>query len=219
MGKGIEDLAIPIAALGAVALTGGAAAPALGAAGAAGAAGAGGAASALGATGAAGFAGNALAAQGAAGLLGGAGATAAGYGGATAGLGSLAANSAASALPDGLATYGPNNEFIGSTIANDGMTANSFGGYDQLNGLERFGQRFSGMDFGGNGLKTAQKGLGMMQGQGQQPQAQQQAPAGAIQPRPQQQTGSFLDSSNIASLEEEEMRKRQWLMGLGSPNA
>jgi hypothetical protein len=117
-----------------------------------------------------------------------------------------------------MASFGPNGEYVGSTIANDGLSANSFtGGFDSLNPFERFGQRISGMDFNGKGLQVAQKGLGMMQGQ-EQP--QQQAPAGAIQPRaPQQQAGSFVDSSNITPLQLEELKKRQWLTGLGNPNA
>lgn len=54
-------------------------------------------------------------------------------------------DTAATAISDpnaATATYGLNNEFTGNTIANNGMTYNPYtGGYDTLNGFQRFGQQ------------------------------------------------------------------------------
>ncbi len=212
MGKGLASLLIPAAAIGATVLTGGAAAPAL--AGAAGATGAGAAAT----TGAGlGLAGDALAAQGATGLLGGAGAAAAGYG---AGVGTAASalgtGAASEGLGSGMASYGPNGEYVGNTIASDGLSANSFtGGYDALNPLQRAGQRLGGMDFDGKGMQIAQKGMGMMQGgQPQQGQIQNAPPAAPMQ-RPQQQAGSFVDSNNMSPEELEMLKRKSWLENIG----
>ena len=110
---------------------------------------------------------DAMTAQGASGLLGASGAEAAGYGGTSA----LAGETAA-ALPE-YAAYGPNNEFWGQTIANDGMTANAYtGGYDSMGTMGRLGQRVSG--FVGdnmNNMGIAKQGMGLLNGQqAQQPQ-------------------------------------------------
>ncbi len=160
MGKNLLPM---LAGVGLAAATGGIGAGATGALGAAGGTGAAGA-GALGA-------GNALAAQGAAGLLGGAGASAAGYG---AGAGALGATGGASAgLGDAAtATFGPNNEFTGQTIASE-LTANPYtGGFDSLSGLERVGQRVSGfLDDGG--LDTLGKFKNAFGGQQEQPQQAQ----------------------------------------------
>lgn len=141
MGKSLLPL---IAGVGLAAATGGLGAGAVGAAGGTGAAGAGAGAGGLG------LAGDALAAQGAAGLLGGAGAAAAGYGMPTAmGAGALG-GVGASGIEPATASFGPNGEFTGNTIASE-LSPNSYtGGYDSLNGLERIGQRVGGLlDNGG----------------------------------------------------------------------
>ena len=176
MGK---DLLPILAGVGLAAATGGAAAPAIGAAGGTGAAGAG-AAAGLGA-------GNALAAQGAAGLLGGAGATAAGYGAPMA----LSASGGAGAM-SGLdnaatATFGPNNEFTGQTIASE-LTANPYtGGFDSLSGIDRVGQRISGfLDDGGmDTLGKVKNAFGRQQEQPQQ--AQNTEVSAPVAPQEQQQ--------------------------------
>lgn len=147
-----------------------------------------GASSALGAAGGTGAAGaGALGAQGATGLLGSAGASAAGYGAGTAGLGAGAGASAG--LGDAAtATFGPNNEFTGQTIASE-LTANPYtGGFDSLSGLERVGQRVSGfLDDGG--LDTLGKFKGAFNGQQEQPQQAQntEVSGGAVAQQPQQQ--------------------------------
>lgn len=216
MGKGVASWLLPVAAVAATVLTGGAAAPAIAGAAGAGAAGAGAATGAglLGA-GAVGTAGGALAAQGAAGLLGGAGAAAAGYGAGAAGAG--LAGAAASELPSGMAAYGPNGEYTGATIANDGMSANSLtGGYDALNPLQRGMQRLGGMDFN-KGMKMAKSGTDLM-GNPQYQQGPQNVSSNAqVAPRQQQMPqGSFADSSNMSP---EEIKRRSWLQNLGNPNA
>lgn len=205
MGK---DLLPIIAGVGLAAATGGlgaGASGALGAAGGTGAAGAG-AAGALGA-------GNALAAQGAAGLLGGAGATAAGYG-AGAGAAGLSASGGAGAM-GGLdnaatATFGPNNEFTGQTIASE-LTANPYtGGFDSLNGLERAGQRISGfLDDGG--MDTLGKFKNALGGQQEQPQQAQntEVSGGAVaqqEPQPQGQMPNVYGQPAIQLTDEQKRR-------------
>lgn len=165
------DMLLPIAALGATALTAGAAAPALAGA-------ASGAAAGAGASTVAGLGAGHLATQGATGLLGAAGANAAGYGAGAAQFGGLLGGAADSAIPtltadtaEGTMTsFGPNSEYFGKSITDGtGMTANAYtGGYDSLNGLERLGQRASGfMDDGGLGkINKFRQAFG---GQQQQP--------------------------------------------------
>jgi hypothetical protein len=66
-----------------------------------------------------------------------------------------------------------------------------------------------------NGLRTAQAGMQMMQGQ-QQPQGPQNI-FGNTQTMPRQmgQAGSFQDSSNISPQQIDELKRRQWMGGLG----
>jgi hypothetical protein len=180
MGK---ELLPMLAGVGLAAATGGVGAPsALGAAGGTGAAGAG-AAGALGA-------GNALAAQGAAGLLGSAGAAAAGYGAPmAAGLGASGGAGAMGGLDNAAtATFGPNNEFTGQTIASE-LTANPYtGGFDNLGGLDRIGQRVSGfLDDGG--MDTLGKFKNALGGQQEQPQQAQntEVSGGSVAQQPQEQ--------------------------------
>lgn len=143
--------------------SGGLAAPAVGA----------GAAGGTAAMGAGAAAGNALAAQGAAGLLGSAGAAAAGYG-APAAIGSAMGVGAAgnTGIDAATASFGPNGEFTGNTIASE-LSANPYtGGYDSLNGLERMGQRVGGF-FDDGGFDKVNKFKGLFGGQ-DQPQQQPQ---------------------------------------------
>ena len=142
--------------------SGGLATPAVGA----------GAAGGTAAMGAGAAAGNALAAQGAAGLLGSAGAAAAGYG-APAAIGSAMGVGAAgnTGIDAATASFGPNGEFTGNTIASE-LSANPYtGGYDSLNGLERVGQRVGGF-FDEGGFDKVNKFKGLFGGQ-EQPQQQQ----------------------------------------------
>lgn len=120
----------------------------------------------------AGLAGDALAAQGAAGLLGSAGAAAAGYGAPAALGGSIGVGAAGNAVPEAAtASFGPNGEFTGNTIASE-LSANPYtGGYDSLNGLERVGQRVGGF-FDEGGFDKVNKFKGLFGGQ-EQPQQQQ----------------------------------------------
>ena len=142
--------------------SGGLATPAVGA----------GAAGGTAAMGAGAAAGNALAAQGAAGLLGSAGAAAAGYGAPAALGGSIGVGAAGNAVPEAAtASFGPNGEFTGNTIASE-LSANPYtGGYDSLNGLERLGQRVGGF-FDDGGFDKVNKFKGLFGGQ-EQPQQQQ----------------------------------------------
>lgn len=202
MGK---ELLPMLAGVGLAAATGGIGAPsALGAAGGTGAAGAG----ALGA-GASLGAGNALAAQGAAGLLGGAGATAAGYGapmalGASGGAGAMGGLDNAAT-----ATFGPNNEFTGQTIASE-LTANPYtGGFDSLNGIERVGQRIGGfLDDGG--MDTLGKFKNALGGQQEQPQQAQntEVSGGAVaqQEQPQGQMPNVYGQPAIQLTDEQKRR-------------
>ena len=202
MGKGLDltDL-IPMAALGAA--TGG-----IGSLGAtAGGLGAGSAATGAGL----GMAGDALAAQGAAGLLGTAGATAAGYAAPTALL-----SSAASALPSGMASFGPNGEFTGPTIGSE-LNANPFtGGFDNKN---IFGQTFDQITTGMND-KTLGDGLNATKGFMGRPQAPQQPKNVQMNTSPRQQSpsspASFVQLSNNQQGQDDIERQRyEWLKRVG----
>lgn len=137
---------------------------------------------------------DAMTAQGASGLLGASGAEAAGYGGTSA----LAGETAA-ALPE-YAAYGPNNEFWGQTIANDGMTANAYtGGYDSMGTMGRLGQRVSG--FVGdnmNNMGIAKQGMGLLNGQQQPQQPQNINKQTNVMPRQQAPASpsSFVQANN-----------------------
>lgn len=168
----------PLAALG----------EAAGTAGATGASLAGSDAAALGAGGV-----DAMTAQGASGLLGASGAEAAGYGGTSA----LAGETAA-ALPE-YAAYGPNNEFWGQTIANDGMTANAYtGGYDGMGTMGRLGQRVSGFVGDTNNMGIAKQGMGLLTGQQQPQQPQNINKQTNVMPRQQSPSSpsSFVQGNN-----------------------
>jgi hypothetical protein len=203
MGK---DLLPMLAGVGLAAATGGIGAGASGALGAAGGTGAAGA-GALGA-------GNALAAQGAAGLLGGAGATAAGYG-AGAGLGASGGASAMGGLDNAAtATFGPNNEFTGQTIASE-LTANPYtGGFDNLGGLDRIGQRVSGfLDDGG--MDTLGKFKNAFGGQQEQPQAQNtEVSGGAVPPQTQEPQGQMPNVYGQPQIVLNDEQKRRLMQGL-----
>lgn len=167
-----------LAGVGLAGATGGLAAPALGAAGGEAAMGAG-----------LGLAGDALAAQGAAGLLGSAGAAAAGYGAPAAiGLGAAGGTGAMG----GTAPFGNNGEFVGNTIESE-LSANPYtGGFDNLNGLERMGQRVSGfLDEGG--MDTLGKFKGAFNSPQQQPQEPQNREISGqpVQAQPEQQQGQM----------------------------
>lgn len=203
MGKSLLPM---LAGVGLAAATGGlstGATSALGAAGGTGAAGAG----ALGA-------GNALAAQGAAGLLGGAGATAAGYGAPmAAGLGASGGAGAMGGLNDSaMATFGPNNEYTGQTIASE-LTANPYtGGFDNLSGLDRIGQRVSGfLDDGG--MDTLGKFKNAFGGQQEQPQQAQNteisAPVAPQEPQAQGQMPNVYGQPAIQFTDEQKRRLMQ----------
>lgn len=193
MGKSLLPV---LAGAGLIAATGGLGAPAaLGAAGGAGAAGAGAAGAGLG------LAGDALAAQGAAGLLGSAGAAAAGYGApVTAGLGAaggtgagaIAGDAASEVASSPVGLFGPDNEYVGKTIASE-LSPNAYtGGYDSLNGMERIGQRVSGfLDEGGlNDIGKLKNAFG---GQQEQPQEAQnrEVSGGAVAQQPEQPQGAI----------------------------
>jgi hypothetical protein len=138
------------------------------------------------------LAGDALAAQGAAGLLGGAGAAAAGYGAPAAiGLGA-SGGIGASGVEPATATFGPNNEYTGNTIASE-LSPNSYtGGYDNLNGLERIGQRVGGLLDDG-GMDTLGKFKNAFGGQQEQPQQAQnkEISGGAVAPQEPQAQGQM----------------------------
>lgn len=186
----ISKSLLPIlAGAGLAAATGGAATPLLGA-GAAGGTGAAGAGAA-----GLGMAGNALAAQGAAGLLGGAGAAAAGYGAPVAG-GLLSGGTAAmggetlasNGLEAGQGLMG-DGVSVGNTIESEMMANPYTGGFDNLNGFERVGQRVEGFMDGG-GMDNLGKFKNAFAGQQQQPQQQpqntEQSVSLAGQPQPEQ---------------------------------
>lgn len=201
MGKSLLPL---IAGVGLAAATGGLGAPAaLGAAGGTGAAGAG--AAGLG------LAGDALAAQGAAGLLGGAGAAAAGYGAPAAlGLGAAGGAGASAGLSDAAtASFGPNGEYTGNTIASE-LSANPYtGGYDSLNGIGRIGQRVSGfLDEGGtDALGKFKNAFGGQQEQPQQPQ-NREISGQPVQSQPQQQgQAPFVYGQPQVQLTDEQKRR------------
>jgi hypothetical protein len=204
-----KDLLPMIAGIGLAGATGGLAAPALGAAGGAGAAGAGAGAGL-------GLAGDALAAQGAAGLLGSAGAAAAGYGApVAAGIGAAGGTGAVG----GTAPFGNNGEFVGNTIESE-LSANPYtGGFDNLNGIERIGQRVGGLldDGGLDKLGKFKNAFG-----GQQEQAQQaqntEVSGGAVAQQPEQQQGALPNvyGQPQVQLTDEQKRmlmQRQGLMG------
>lgn len=220
MGKNLMPVLGGLGIAGLAAMTGGASLPGtLAAAEGAGAAGAVG-------LGGAGLAGDALAAQGAAGLLGGAGAEAAGYGGASllggasgiaggeigsngiVGLDEAMNASTQNALGAGRGFMG-DGVSIGNTIEADGLTANSFtGGYDKLNGMERFGQRLQGMMDGG-GSNNLSKAFKFMKNGQQQPQ-QQQGGGGGGAPRPMMQQQSQPTRSPydpVPQYDEEQLRR------------
>jgi hypothetical protein len=223
MGKSLLPM---LAGVGLAAATGGlSAAPTLGAAGGAGAAGAGaagaglagGAAGAgLGAGGAGlGLAGDALAAQGAAGLLGSAGAAAAGYGApVAAGIGAAGGTGAVG----GTAPFGNNGEFVGNTIESE-LSANPYtGGFDNLNGIERIGQRIGGLLDDG-GLDKLGKFKNAFGGQQEQPQEAQnrEVSGGAVAPQEQQQGAlpNVYGQPQIQLTDEQKrmLMQRQGLMG------
>ena len=195
MGKSLLPL---LAGVGLAGVTGGLAAPAVGAAGGEAAMGAG-----------LGLAGDALAAQGAAGLLGSAGAAAAGYGAPAAlGIGAAGGTGAVGGLNDSaIASFGPNGEYSGNTIASE-LSANPYtGGYDNLNRLERIGQRVGGfLDDGG--LDTLGKLKGAFNSPQQQPQAQDREISGQpVQSQPEQQ-GSvpFVYGQGVQLTDEQKRR-------------
>jgi len=157
--------------------------------------------------GAAGAASGALGAQGAAGLLGSAGATAAGYGGATSALGGASALGAMAEPTQALMGDGVT---MGNTIAADGMTANSYtGGYDALNGFERFGQRATGLLDGmtsSDKLNVATKGLNVF-GREQDTSKPQHLSQNVQRPRAMTSPQSFVQSSNSDQQRQEYLRK------------
>jgi hypothetical protein len=178
----------PLAALGEAGAVGAGAAEA----GATGASLAGADAAALGAGGV-----DAMTAQGATGLLGASGAEAAGYGSAASNA-ALAGNAAASTLPE-YAAYGPNNEFWGQTIANDGMTANAYtGGYDSMGTMGRLGQQVSGFVGDTNNMGIAKQGMGLLNGQQQPQQPQNINKQTNVMPRQQAPSSpsSFVQGNN-----------------------
>jgi hypothetical protein len=188
MGKNFLETVAPIAlGVGAMALTGGAAAPALAGYGGTAAAGAG-AAGAAGATGAgmgAASAGTAL----------GAGEAAASTGGLLSGGAFGSADMLAQAVPGagllgqsaGAATGAGNmaqmaDGSFGATLESTGMTPNSYtGGYDSLNAFQRGGQRLTGM------LDQMQGNPSNMLRMFNQPQQQQQMGRSPSIQRPQSQ--------------------------------
>jgi hypothetical protein len=199
MGKNLLPM---LAGVGLAAATGGLSAGASGALGAAGGTGAAGA-GALGA-------GNALAAQGAAGLLGGAGATAAGYGAPMA-LGASGGASAMGGLNDSaMATFGPNNEYTGQTIASE-LTANPYtGGFDNLSGIDRIGQRVSGfLDDGGT--DTLSKFKNAFGGQQEQPQKAQNTEISAPVAPQEQAQGDIPNVYGQSAIPLTDEQKRQYL--------
>lgn len=166
----------------------------------------------------AGLAGDALAAQGAAGLLGSAGAAAAGYGAPVAlGGGALGVGAAGNTGIDAAtASFGPNGEYTGNTIASE-LSANPYtGGYDSLNGLERAGQRIGGF-FDDGGLDKLGKFKGLFGGQ-EQPQEQPRdkvISGGAVQGGQEpSQMGAPVYGQGIQLTEEQ--KKRMYLAQLQS---
>lgn len=202
------------ASAGAGAAAGGAAAAGAGAAATEGAlAGAG----ALGAT-------DALAAQGAAGLLGSAGAEAAGMGGGgllAGGMSPIAESAGADIAPmtqevNGATQTGfqglDGQQYFGNSITDGtGMTPNSYtGGYDSMNGVERMGQRVSGLlDGEGGGNNNLGRMLKATQQNQQQP--QQARPAGGGAPRPvQSQPTEPMRSPYDVPMTQEEMYRKMY---------
>lgn len=126
---------------------------------------------------------------------------------------------------------------IPNTIESAGLKLNPYtGGYDSLNGLQRFGQRLDGW-LGSNvstankgPMDLAQQGLKFMNGNQQQPQMPKNVnstvsamPRGPVSPSA---PGSFQDSANIGSVEprlssigqqqsDEEKQRQMYLNMLG----
>jgi hypothetical protein len=202
MGKSLLPM---LAGVGLAAATGGLSAGASGALGAAGGTGAAGA-GALGA-------GNALAAQGAAGLLGGAGATAAGYGAPmVAGLGAAGGAGATMVDPATLSSqWGDNIGTLQNTIESSGMTANPYtGGFDNLSGIDRIGQRVSGfLDDGG--MDTLGKFKNAFGGQQEQPQQAQNTEISAPVAPQEQAQGQMPNVYGQPAIQLTDEQKRQYL--------
>jgi hypothetical protein len=212
MGKSVLETVLPMAAM--------VAAPyAMGAMGAGGALGAGTAATGAGAAGsAAGGAGTLGGAFGSADML--AAANVANNVPIAAGAASAGAAAAEAPIPynSTMASFGPNNEFVGATIENAGLTPNSFtGGYDSAGTLGRLGQRLShGMDQLSGGFNPTK-----MLNMGQPQQVQNVSRPPAIQ-RPQSQPETktelpygqgLLDVRN--NMSEEEMKQRLMMARMG----
>jgi hypothetical protein len=119
-----------------------------------------------------------------------------------------------------LAPYGPNGEYLGQTIEASGLTPNAYtGGYDALNGVQRFGQQF------GDVLSQANSGglnkvlmNGFQQGLKASLQPQQQAAARPANISVQHPGPAQTPLSSFVSMSPYEQQRQRWLASLGRVN-